>query len=54
MALLIASDIFGRTPAHRTAYLHGFMNPISVHFDAAAYAQYLKVLEERIGFLDQA
>lgn len=33
---------------HQTRYLHGFMNPLSVNFDAKAYAEYLLVLEDRL------
>jgi len=33
---------------HQTSYLHGFMNPLSVNFDAKAYAEYLLVLEDRL------
>ncbi|NCD11444.1 MAG: hypothetical protein EOL93_02750 [Epsilonproteobacteria bacterium] len=32
----------------KTAYLHGFMNPLSLHYDAKGYVEYCQFLEEAI------
>ncbi len=32
----------------KTVYLHGFMNPLSVNYDAKGYAEYCKWLEEKM------
>jgi len=32
----------------KTAYLHGFMNPLSVNYDAKGYAEYCRWIEESI------
>lgn len=44
-----ALSVCPQVSLHRAAYLHGFMNPESVNYSAAGYAQYTAWLQQVLG-----